>query len=365
MYIQERFNTNGTLGANAKYYDTIKVQTNYPIGTGYNGGSANIPPFWTTGYDTNRSQIYPLIKSKYNYSPLPGPTTIHFEHVLSYSNDFIPANDTLRFDQIFSDYYAYDDGTAEAAYFINGLTPMYLAYQFTLNNPDTLRGLLLDFNYLFVNQANYAFRLALWDNSGPGGSPGNMKFEDDQIYSPKFTDSVNNRNHDSLNGFTFYPYHFSHDSAVSGTFYVGWVQTYGDSLNIGYDYNTDHHDKIYYNVGSGWTPGTYPGSMMMRPVFGKSNSHEPSRHSDLSANNVAYEALSIYPNPAKDLVSLSIPMPVNTVLKIYTADGREWMNNSNFYGNSINTSTLPAGFYIVEVTTAAGKAYYQKLLIQR
>lgn len=356
MFMFER--NNSTVAIPMNFHDTITPGTNF-----YTGGFANIQPFYSIGWNNVLSETHIPVKSQFTYIPLSGPTTYALTNIISNSGDFIPKNDTLRFEQIFSDYYAYDDGTAEAAYFINGITPLYLAYQFTLNKADTLRGLDLYFNYLFVNPSNYSFRLAVWDNSGPGGSPGNLKFEDPYVYNPKFIDSVNGRYHDSLNGFVFYPYHFSHDSAVSGTFYVGWVQTYGDSLNIGYDFNTDHHDKIYYNVGSGWTPGSYPGSMMMRPVFGKKNAHGPI----LQTSNVqdSYETLSIYPNPAKDLVTLSRAMPANTILRIITADGREYLKNNDFSGNSINTSSLPAGFYIIEVTTSGGKAFYQKLLIQR
>jgi len=138
-------------------------------------------------------------------------------------------------------------------------------------------------------------------------------------------------------------------------------------LNIGWDYNTNHSDKVYYNVNTypgGWLPASYPGSMMMRPVFGKSNAHGPIHHSG-SSEPLDYGSLSIYPNPATNSVTFSTPMPANTVLKIFTADGREYVNDANFMGNSIDTSTLPAGFYIVEITPQGGKTYYQKLLIER
>jgi len=104
---------------------------------------------------------------------------------------------------------------------------------------------------------------------------------------------------------------------------------------------------------------------MMRPVFGTSNSHAQVKPADVADISNPYQTLSIYPNPATNKVSLSLTMPGNTDLKIFTADGRECMNNTDFSGNSIDTSVLPAGFYIVEVTLSSGKTYYQKLLIQR
>ncbi len=343
---------------NVTYSDTLIGRTY--ASSGYYGGAYDIYPFFDSGYQDYRKHIYPQIKSHFNYAPLSAPDTITLTHVLKVSNNFDKWDDTLRFDQIFSDYYAYDDGTAEAAYFINGTAPIYLAYQFTLNKPDTLRGLEIYFNYIFVDPHNYAMRLAVWDNSGPGGSPGKMIREDDSIVYPTVSDS--------LNGYTYYPYNFVRpDTVFDGTFYVGWVQTYGDSLNIGWDYNTNHSDKVYYNVNvypGGWMPASYAGSMMMRPVFGKSNGHRPVLNAP-SVEKTTYEPLSIYPNPATNSVTLSVSMPGNTILKIFTADGREYLSNSNFSGNNIDTSTLPAGFYIIEVITEGGKTYYQKLLIAR
>jgi hypothetical protein len=367
MFIYERNNDDVAIYLN--YYNTI-TPSSYQV-SNYQGGHANIRTYypWTSdyGWNNNPGQTHVPIKSYFNYSPLSGPTDITLTHILQCSPDFIAWNDTVKFKQVFSDYFAYDDGTAEAAYFINGTPPIDLAYQITLNRPDTLRGLLAYFNYIFVNPANYAFRLALWDNTGVGGSPGNLLFENDSIYSPKFigTDTTP----DSLNGFVFYPFHFVHpDTALSGTFYVGWIQTYGDSLNIGYDYNTDHHNQIYYNVGNypgGWDPGTYPGSMMMRPVFGVANSHSAQQNPQAPNPVLTAEALSVYPNPANDMIYFNSAIPANSILKIYTADGREYMDNTNFSGNSLDVSTIPTGFYILKVTSAGGNTIYKKLLIQR
>jgi hypothetical protein len=103
---------------------------------------------------------------------------------------------------------------------------------------------------------------------------------------------------------------------------------------------------------------------MMRPVFGSAKSHGPL----LSTSNVQQpqlETISLYPNPANNMVTISSSMPPNTILKVYSADGRECISNDNFFGNSINTSILPAGFYIVEVTPQGEQTSYQKLLIQR
>lgn len=359
MYMQMR--NNGIAIANVTYNYTINTT---PVSTLPLGGiTDNMNTFYTSGYDTVYAQTHPAIKSNFNYTPLSGPDTITITHYIKNSNEFIKSDDTLKFNQVFSDFYAYDDGTAEASYFINGTTPIDLAEGFTLNNPDTLRGLELYFNYMFVNPANYNMILAVWDNTGPGGTPGHLIYEnpDSDVSAP--------RTSDTLNGFTFYPYSSPLITTAGETIYVGWIQTNGDSLNIGFDLNTNSQNQIYYNVNTypgGWQTCTYPGSLMMRPVFGHSNAHSfVKQQQDSSEAYSSYESIRIYPNPANDMVNFSAPMPPNTTLKIYTADGREYVNNSDFYGNSINTSALPAGFYILEVTPQGGQTFYQKLLIQR
>jgi hypothetical protein len=363
MFIQERNNGINGSGINTTYYDSIPaVIPGYSTVTVYNAGAYDILPFFDNGYNNYPKQSQIPIKSQYIYNQLTQPTDVTLIHILSLSrsSDFVVWNDTIRFDQTFYDYFAYDDGTAEASYFINGTPPLYLAQQFTLNNEDTLRGLELYFDYTFTDPANYNMRLAVWDNTGPDGSPGNMLFEDDSIVSPKVSIS--------LNGFNFYPYHTTTPLWYQGgtTIYVGWVQTVGDSLNIGYDLNTDHHSQIcYYDNAfpsywnTGWNPGTIPGSMMMRPVFGNQ------RVLGVSGINNPYGSVNVYPNPASDIVHFSKTLPLNTILRIYTADGKEYFSDNHFIGNSLNISSLPAGFYIVEITTSGGNTYYQKLLIQR
>ena len=315
-------------------------------------------PYWTT---LNLTHI--PIKSKFTYAPLSGPTDMRVNQYFSFTGDRIPWNDTLSFRQIFSDYYAYDDSTAEASYFINGTTPIELAEQITVNNKDTLRGLELYFNYMFVNPANYNMRLAVWDNTGAGGAPGNLIFEnsDTNISTP--------RTSDTLNGFAYYPFVSSSPIVINAgqTIYVGWIQTNGDSLNIGFDMNTNSQNKIYYNVNTypgGWNISDYPGSIMMHPVFGHVNFHSPLLEvSDIAKSSTS--AVNLYPNPASNLVTISSSMPGNTVLKIFSSDGRECMSSNNFCGNSINTSSLSAGFYIVELTSPGAQTFYRKLLIQR
>jgi len=352
LHITERNNT-GSIQQITYHIDIPAALSSYnPTG--------NINPF--PGYCNDPILTKIPIKSKFTYTALNGPTDMPVHQYFTFTGDYNYWNDTLSFDQIFHDFYAYDDGTAEASYFVNGNAPIDLAEAITVNNQDTLRGVELYFNYMFVNPANYNMTLAVWDNSGPQGSPGKIIFKDNTLSTP--------RTSDTLNGFTYYPYSTPLVCKAGQTIYVGWIQTNGDSINIGFDLNTNSQSKIVYNANTnqgywntGWSPATYAGSLMMRPVFGHVNSHGPV----LSTSELtpAPEAIGLYPNPANNRVTLSSAMPANTILKVYAIDGRECISNMNFYGNSINTSMLSPGFYVVEITPADGQAFYQKLLIQR
>lgn len=325
---------------------TCSISTSPP--TIYNVGGVDVPSFMSSG---NYFQYHPVINpqlSTANFTfPLTGWTTYTVAYYYNNTEEFDRRNDTLRYEQVFKNYYAYDDGTAEAGYFINSIPdqPASLAYQFTLNHPDTIVGLEIYFNYILVNSNNYYFRLCLWDNSGSGGTPGNLTFEDTTLYNPEYIDS--------LDGFAYYPFHLRPDTVVGGTFYVGWIQTYGDSLNIGYDLNTDHHTMIYYNTGTGWTQGIYPGSMMMRPVFGNRF------YNGINKINTTNNELNIYPNPTNSYIYINQSLR-NTIITIYSVDGKVVIQLERFTGNEVDVSALPEGFYIIKINDS-----FSKLIIER
>src|SRR6185312_778221 len=221
----------------------------------YTAGSFNFPSFYSVGYNNVTAAVD--VPVSFPFTTLSGPAAWNITYMLSSSPDFDNWNDTLRYAQTFSNYYAYDDGTAEAAYSILGSgPPVSIACQYTLNKPDTLLGVYLFFNYVLANTRSYIFRLGLWGDGGgqPSATP---VYEEDSLYSPVF---------DSLDQYVYYK--FSVPQTVSGTTYVGLVVTSGDSINLGFDLNDNHQNQDFYNIGGVWNYSSYPGTIMMRPVFG-------------------------------------------------------------------------------------------------
>jgi hypothetical protein len=338
------------------FYDTIPNFIN-----GYTSGVDNVQTYVCTGPCNDPAISTPPVNA--NYHPLSGNTTYNFTQYIHPSPDFDAWNDTLRSQQVFSDYYAYDDGTAEVAYSVIPVTgnTAYMAEQFTLNTKDTIVGVYIFFTYDIVNASkNSTFHLALWNDNG--GSPGTMIHEEDTLYSPKYGDS--------LDQFVYYPFHFASgqpDSVISGTFYVGWQQIDGDSINIGADWNDNNQYKIFYNLTpndaeAGWNYCSYPISIMMRPVFAGSNFNTIFAGTQ---NITEPKPITIYPNPAKDEVSFSPNLQANTSIKVFAADGRMILENDHFTGSHLSTANLPDGFYIVELKPENGQPQFQKLLISR
>ncbi len=85
-------------------------------------------------------------------------------------------NDTVVYYQRFSNYFAFDDGSSEAGYGVNGLGSRnaMVAYRFKSFIEDTLRAIRICFNDSYMNSNQRIFDLMVWDDNG--GIPGNVLY---------------------------------------------------------------------------------------------------------------------------------------------------------------------------------------------
>jgi hypothetical protein len=252
---------------------------------------------------------------------------------------------------------AYDNGTAESGIGING-NPGSYAVQFKLNVADTLRGMQIYFNPV-INGANLKLiDLHVWDDSF--GKPGKMK--DTLGILPTYSGNLNE----------FNTYWFETPIRVDATtfpgliFYIGWTQTNGDNLNIGFDRYTNSQEKRFFNVNGNWemsTDANNYGSVMMRPIIGSANPLNIEKP-------LAAEQLRIQPNPVTD-GNLIIKLPAewkdiseNTLeVKIVSANGS--LVYSGGFSNPVNVSGLQPGFYMVLLTdTRSGRKASAKMVIR-
>jgi len=274
------------------------------------------------------------------------------------------SNDTTVYYQVFRNYYAYDDGSAELGYGFQGegTSNACLAYKFAtysgfLTVPDSLQAIDIFFNRSVKNESQQPFSLTIWDdNKGiPGKKIYNEKVYKDSSYKPEFEEGYNH----------FHRYFLENAIAVPATFYVGWIQTTETFLNVGFDMNRIKTDTIiFYNLqdthdnSNAWTPSTQKGALMIRPIMG----NWKEAHTGVKTfKTVKFE---LYPNPAFDNINIKMPdkSSVSGInLSVYNLTGQLVLKNQAFY-QGINISRLSPGMYIMTIVTDKGQMYTSKFI---
>ena len=215
-------------------------------------------------------------------------------------------NDTVRHQQRFYNYFAYDDGSAEVAYRLQGQSAQ-VAQEYVVNKPDSLQAVLVHWAHVDKDISNDLVNLVVWQRlDRPSGTADIVLYRKDLIF-PEYKDS--------LNGFTTYRL----DSAVfvTDTFYIGFQQVGTDNLRIGFDQNVDAKEHLYFYVSGSWQQSSLPGAVMMRPVlgdaipFGVSVPEQPT-----------FTTLSAYPNPTTGLIRLEGIEPGHGLLTVFDVTGR-------------------------------------------
>ena len=291
-------------------------------------------------FDTTLADTFALFDVKFNLATNTTPERLN-------------VNDTLLHQQKFYNYYAYDDGSAEAAYGLvsNGAE---LAYQFELpaGLEDTIKSIFIHFSPSVNDASADPFFLQIWEDLG--GEPGDTIYSTDDVnlpvtYVPEYNLGVDG----------FYEYILPQKVAVSGTYYVGWKQTTANRLNIGFDKNINNQDKIFYNLGSGWNNTGFEGSLMMRPVF----------VSDMDAVFAGLSPIidqsdfSLYPNPAQDQLIIDIS-DQTADFSIFDLNGRLIEKGNIRYYQSLDVSYYNNGVYLILLNFENGSIGRKKIVIQ-
>ncbi len=315
----------------------------------YDGGSITIRPFYTHGYASDPFFTNPPVSTPFPFSSAPTHFTV--EHIIT-SDEVLNCkqNDTIIGEQIFDNYYAYDDGSAEAGY---GLTPngSMLAYRFQLSARDTLTAIQFHFNKTLKAGNEQYFYIMVWDDNN--GEPGNVIYRSEKGVLPKFGDDINEFSTYEIDPVAF--------SAVNSVFYVGWQQTSPEILNVGFDFANNNQENILYNTGLGWNTSVYEGSLMIRPVFGKPNaSQEP--------QVTPKKSVSLYPNPVNKNAQIQINLPDGTPLdplpmvEVYSITGKLMYRDT--FNQHLDAGRFSKGIYILKIKVpATGKEFANKFVI--
>lgn len=253
----------------------------------------------------------------------------------------LKTNDSITSRVDLTDYYAYDDGSAEYGVQVNQKLGR-VAVQYTLAKPDTIGGVRLAMVQFNKDIAGQGFTIQIFDNKN--GKP-------DRIIAQR---SVAARYPSQRNGFIEYA--FSTPVAVPDTFYVGWLQLNEQPVTVGFDRNsTLGKNVIFYNLGTAWAKETaLNGSIMIRPYLGKKaegvvTGNEP----------VASTELHFFPNPNKGIINWDHASLKR--IEIYSLQGKVLQTIIPEKDQRSAAVRLGEGIYILK-SSDGKRSYAQKML---
>lgn len=249
-------------------------------------------------------------------------------------------NDSIVFQQVFTNYYALDDGSAERAYSLNE-TGAKVAMRFNVEVEDTLLGLFIHFTPFQNDVSDETFLLRAWTNDG--GQPGSEIGENFNFHSPQYFN-------DGYNVFAYYEY--DDPLVVSGNTFVGFIQNSGAQLNVGLDKNTNNNSsRLYYQLGLGasWQSSGIQGTVMIRPVFSSGKSFVWNGIEELSSS------ANIYPNPSQASFTIESEEAIKS-LEVMNVFGQK-IHQEVLNGEQtcrLDASLWAEGSYFIVIRTSKG-----------
>ena len=259
-------------------------------------------------------------------------------------------NDTVLSYQTFGSYYAYDDGSAEQGYGVQGIGSK-LAHEFDIKKSDTLTAFQIYFNPIQNDLSAQSFRLKVWSNLSP----------ETEIYSQvatAFTNPIYSNTNQFLNYDLDVPLILS-----AGIYYFGWEKISADYLNVGWDVNTNNKTKVHFNSSSIWQTSSFDGSLMLRPVFG--TTPDPAVSID---EEILEDDFVVYPNPTANTLYFKNNTSNNDSYHIQLIDvyGKVIIETKSEISNKIDVTNITGGMYIVRLTNInTDKAALKKLIISK
>ncbi len=245
-------------------------------------------------------------------------------------------NDTVISHQVFASHYAYDDGSAEVGYGVQGIGSK-LAHEFNIKKSDTLTAFHIYFNPITNNLSAESFRLKVWSSLSP----------EIEIYSQPatlFTSPIYSNTNEFLRYNLDIPLFLP-----AGTYYFGWEKITSNFLNVGWDVNTNNKTKVHFNAVGVWQTASFDGTLMLRPVFG----NLPNPTVSIDDKEETQSDFEVYPNPTSNVINFEIAGISNhktyhiQLIDIY---GKTIIETESSLSNKIEVSNVANGIYIVRFT---------------
>lgn len=270
-------------------------------------------------------------------------------------NDNVTGNDTFSVPTIFSNYYAYDDGTAEGGYGIKNKINVGANLKFKLEVPDSVVGVYIFFNQSEKDVSTQSFNIKVWKSISPLFEPASS---DIVLYSEEIKNPLYNN---KINGFT--AFRFTNAIAVSDSFYIGWDQTNAYVLNVGLDKNYPFilNQNSAYKMDGRWYPSAIPGALMIRPIMKQFLGIATALNEQ---KMLKLDDFNLYPNPASNQITVDLKDADSYSIKLIDLTGKEVASLSSNKGVII-LPELSLGVYLVHFMHAElGINYVKKIIIK-
>jgi len=288
-------------------------------------------------------------------------TTYQLKHWLRRDtsvSDLIARNDTTTYLQILSNYYALDDGTPEANISLSNPTGGFVAQRFDIWRSDTLKSVQFYIDELNDGLPDKPFFIMVW--AAGNNQPGQIVVSEGLVYP----------DHYGRGYFTTYvlenPVYLT-----AGTYYFGWAQTENFDLNVGFDLNINHNDKIFYNFDGNWYNfQSDEGTIMIRPMFKFPNDIYVGQH---NFKHESTRVFNVFPNPFNDKLTIQLPtnesngLPISISTDLTDISGRvlkqfSWDQRSEYRLEEL--SNLSDGMYFLKHTYNGKAVGFNRIIKQ-
>lgn len=273
----------------------------------------------------------------------------------------IRRNDMARRFTTFSDYFSYDDGTAEAG--LVARQNVEVAVRYILNKSDTLRAVQYHFPRTTVDISTQRFTIKVW--VGKLDDTPEYELTGQQAY---YTDIY----FDTLQGFTTYPLMNANGvltplALPTDTIYVGWEQeTACDGtrcIPVGYDRNiANGFAHTFRRSGSqAWQPlpPITPGSLMIRPVVGNvtplptatDEVQKPTRN------------FVLYPNPTREILNITPNQGWYEDFQYLLFSSTGQLLQQGILQPQLSVNDLPPGMYFLKIADRQTNQFWNERFI--
>lgn len=315
----------------------------------------------TTEGFVNRRLVYPFsspINNNGTFKPINYPPTGEFnvkaEYYITGTNSNPgpeEANDTLYRNQVFKNYYAYDDGTAERAYAVEGNEDGFVIanYKLAIAGGDSLKGVYLYFAPASYDITQNEFSIVVYSNLN--GLPDSLIYESDSIYAPQFT------------GHNFYlPYVLDKSVFVRNNFFIGIRQKNNIPLSLGFDVFNKNRNTSFYGKINDYYQNLDNGVIMMRPFF----RYLPN---DISVveNEIPELGFNLFPNPSNGRFTIELESQDSNAkfqYQVINLAGQS-IKSGNLDSKEVDLGNIKPGIYILQLNSLNSrvKPGFKKIII--